>query len=56
MISLLKKRDIYQEIMNELHGFNKGDGGMVDETNSKIDNPDYDFLFGSSGPCILEEY
>jgi hypothetical protein len=38
--------------MNELHGFNKGDGMEVD----KLGSNDIDFLFGSSGPCILEEY
>jgi hypothetical protein len=35
--------------MSELHG---QEGMVVD----KLGNSEVDFLFGSSGPCILEEY
>ncbi len=42
--------------MNEIHGYDRSDGMEVDESDGKKENPDYDFLYGSSGPCILEEY
>jgi hypothetical protein len=37
--------------MNELHGYNKSEGMEIDETGDKNE-----YAFGSSGPCILEEY
>lgn len=42
--------------MNEFHGFNKQEGMEIDEANGEKQSPEFDFLFGSSGPCILEEY
>jgi hypothetical protein len=41
--------------MNEIHGYNKSDQMEIDDG---VGEPakDHDFLFGSSGPCILEEY
>lgn len=38
--------------MKEFHGFNSQENPMDIDSN----NPQMDFVFGSSGPCILEEY
>ena len=43
------RRELYTEIMREFHG--------SDSEKMQTDNQDdLDFVFGSSGPCILEEY
>jgi hypothetical protein len=59
---VLRKKNLFQDVMNEIHGYgsqmeidsnqladNNKEGGAQQDSN-------YDFYFGSSGPCILEEY
>lgn len=62
MIGVLKKKDVFKDIMNEINGYQSSasiekrlEGMDIDgEVQNKGDG--LDFYFGSSGPCILEEY
>jgi hypothetical protein len=54
------KRNLLEDVMNEIHGYNKQDKMDIDDCNNgegdSATKGNYDFLFGASGPCILEEY
>ena len=51
MIQILKKRNIYSDIINEIHGYDKMNQMEIDNGNEEAN-----LFFGNSGPTILEEY
>lgn len=42
--------------MREFHGGDESSGSKMDVDESNGGSSNLDFVFGSSGPCILEEY
>jgi hypothetical protein len=42
--------------MNEIHGYNNDQQKIENMDIDEGDKKNFDYLFGSSGPCILEEY